>query len=63
MGQGELKKLKYDPIFSLNHTCAMIRDNIKRLSRKTWCTTKRMPQLQINLELYALEHNRRLATP
>lgn len=63
VGQGELKKLKYDPIFSLNHTCAMIRDNIKRLSRKTWCTTKRMPQLQINLELYALEHNRRLATP
>ena len=25
VGQGELKKVKFDPLFSLNHTCAMLR--------------------------------------
>lgn len=44
-GQGELKKKHFDPIFSLNHTCAMLRANINRLIRKTWCTTKRPDQL------------------
>jgi len=39
-GQGELKKLRYDPLFSLNHTAAMFRANINRLFRRTWCTTK-----------------------
>lgn len=61
-GQGELKKLKFDPIFSLNHTCAMLRANINRLFRKTWCTTKRPDQLAGHIALYALSHNRRLST-
>jgi hypothetical protein len=61
-GQGELKKLKWDPIFSLNHTCAMLRAHINRLFRKTWCTTKKIDQLEGHIALYALEHNRRLAT-
>ena len=61
-GQGELKKLKFDPIFSLNHTCAMLRAHINRLFRKTWCTTKKPDQLAGHIALYALEHNRRLAT-
>ena len=41
-GQGELKKVGYDPLFSLNHTFAMLRANINRLIRKTWCTTKKI---------------------
>lgn len=41
VGQGELKKIGFDPLFSLNHTCAMLRANINRLFRKTWCTTKK----------------------
>lgn len=61
-GQGELKKKTFDPIFSLNHTCAMYRANINRLIRKTWCTTKRPDQLAGHLALYALSHNRRLRT-
>lgn len=61
-GQGELKKLKWDPIFSLNHTCAMLRANINRLIRKTWCTTKRIDQLEGHIAIYALKHNRRLTT-
>ena len=39
-GQGELKKIGYDPLFTINHTFAMLRANINRLFRKTWCTTK-----------------------
>ena len=39
-GQGELKKAGKDPLFCINHTFAMLRANINRLIRKTWCTTK-----------------------
>ena len=40
-GQGELKKVGHDPLFSINHTFAMCRGNINRLIRKTCCTTKK----------------------
>lgn len=59
-GQGELKKVKYDPLFSLNHTCAMFRANVNRLIRKTWCTTKKMERLKDHLYIYANYHNREL---
>lgn len=60
VGQGELKSGGFDPLFSLNHSCAMIRDNLKRLSRRTWCTTKRPDRLQALLELYRVAHNCRI---
>lgn len=59
-GQGELKKLKFDPLFSLNHTCAMLRAHINRLFRRTWCTTKRIERLRDHIYIYAMAHNRRL---
>lgn len=59
-GQGELKKIGFDPLFSLNHTCAMLRANVNRLFRKTWCTTKRIEFLYAHLVLYADYHNRYL---
>ncbi|HEY8279241.1 MAG TPA: transposase, partial [Bdellovibrionota bacterium] len=59
-GQGELKKVKFDPLFSLNHTCAMFRANVNRLFRKTWCTTKRIDRLRAHLMIYAHYHNRHL---
>ncbi len=59
-GQGELKKTRFDPLFSLNHTCAMFRANINRLFRKTWCTTKRSDRLYAHLALYAQFHNESL---
>ena len=62
VGQGELKKLKFDPIFSLNHSCAMLRAHINRLFRKTWCTTKKPDQLAAHIALYVLSHNQRLET-
>lgn len=61
-GQGELKKIKFDPLFSLNHTCAMLRANVNRLIRKTWNTTKRQDRLRAHLFLYAEFHNRVLIT-
>lgn len=57
VGQGELKKLKKDPLFSINHTCAMFRANINRLIRKTWCTTKDPDMLQKHIEIFIYYFN------
>ncbi|MFA6237475.1 MAG: hypothetical protein WC635_09135 [Bacteriovorax sp.] len=57
VGQGELKKLRRDPLFILNHTCAMLRANINRLIRKTWCTTKDPKRLEDHLTIYMAFHN------
>jgi len=57
VGQGELKKLYRDPLFSINHTCAMFRANINRLIRKTWCTTKDPKMLQKHLEIFIYYYN------
>jgi hypothetical protein len=57
VGQGELKKIGFDPLFSLNHTAAMLRANINRLARKTWCTTKKPENLLAHLWLYLRFHN------
>ena len=59
-GQGELKKTGFDPLFSLNHTFAMLRDNINRLVRKTWCTTKDIERLKDHIEIYVYYHNKKL---
>jgi len=56
-GQGELKKIRFDPLFSLNHTCAMTRANMNRLFRKTWCTTKVPARLTDHFAIYAVYHN------
>jgi hypothetical protein len=60
VGQGELKKIGFDPLFSLNHTAAMFRANVNRLFRRTWCTTKRVDRLRDHLSLYMAWHNREL---
>lgn len=56
-GQGELKKLHYDPLFALNHSFAMMRANINRLFRRTWCTTKDPQMLKNHLDIYISFHN------
>jgi transposase-like protein len=58
VGQGELKRGGFDPLFTLNHTAAMVRDNLKTMSRRTWCTVKRLDRLQDLLALYIHFHNR-----
>ena len=62
-GQGELKRLRLDPLFALNHTCAMLRANMNRLFRKTWCTTKNRQGLIDHLSLYVSFHNQVLTPP
>ena len=56
-GQGEMKKGGRDPLFWFNHTAAMVRDNVKRLTRRTWCSTKRYQRLNDHLAIYATFHN------
>jgi len=59
-GQGELKKIGFDPLFSLNHTYAMMRANINRLFRRTWNTTKDPRKLRDHIDLYVWYHNSEL---
>lgn len=59
-GFGELKRIGFDPLFSLNHACAMLRANLNRLARRTWCTSKTKMGLLLHLELYQQFHNSRL---
>lgn len=56
-GQGELKKLKYDPLHSINHNAAMLRDGVSRLVRKTWCVTQKPERLLYHLNIYIKFHN------
>ena len=56
-GQGELKKVGFDPIFSINHTFATLRYRTSRLIRKTWCNTKKKERLNLHLALIILHHN------
>ena len=60
VGQGELKAVSFDPIFSFNHTAAMLRANINRLFRRTWNTTKKPVCLGYHLAIYIFYHNLRL---
>ena len=61
-GQGELKRVWRDPLFYINHTFAMLRANINRLVRKTWCTTKKVSRLIDHLMVYVWMHNMKLTT-
>lgn len=56
-GQGELKKVKFDPLFVVNHTCASLRYGVNRLIRKTWCTTKDPKRLKDHLDIFMHYHN------
>jgi transposase-like protein len=56
-GQGELKKVQFDPLFIVNHTCALLRANINRLIRKTWCTTKDPRRLKDHLDIFIYFYN------
>ena len=60
VGQGELKKVHFDPLFIINHTCAILRANVNRLIRKTWCTTKDPKKLKDHLDVFIYFYNQRL---
>lgn len=52
VGQGELKKIGFDPLFSINHTFATARAKVNRLNRRTWCTTKSPARLADHLDIF-----------
>lgn len=57
VGQGELKRGGFDPLFTLNQTAAMLRANMNRLFRRSWNTTKKPERLMEHLILYSYFHN------
>lgn len=57
-GLGELKVGVKDPLFSINHTFAMMRAHMNRLFRRSWNTTKKIENLQFHLEIYSYYHNK-----
>lgn len=60
IGQGELKVGGFDPLFQVNHTFAKLRDLIKPLTKKSWCTVKCKRALIEHLNIYVSYHNRQL---
>lgn len=57
VGQGELKCGGFDPLFSINHTLAIMRARASRLLKKSWNTTKKPERLSQHLALVVLHHN------
>lgn len=47
-----IHKREFDPLFAVNHKCALLRRRINRLARRTWCTTKKPENLQLHLDLF-----------
>ncbi len=52
------EKKVYDPIFALNQRMAKFRDHIKRLTRRSWCTTKIKENLEKHIYLYIADNNK-----
>ena len=55
------RKRVFDPLFIVNQRCAMLRSDIRRLTRRSWCTTKKIENLQCVLKLYQTFNNQYLA--
>lgn len=55
------RKRIFDPLFVVNHRCAMLRSDIKRLTRRSWCTTKKVENLNSILQLYQIYNNLNLS--
>lgn len=49
-------KKVFDPLFPINQKCAKLRADIRRLTRRSWCTTKKPENLAKILELYQLQN-------
>lgn len=57
----ELKHKKvFDPMFALNQRCAKLRANIRRLTRRSWCTTKRVDHLYYHLKFFQNQNNQEI---
>ena len=54
---GKLPRTAYNPLFRINLTEAMLRDNCGRLRRRTWLCSKKARYLRLQLELFAAYRN------
>jgi hypothetical protein len=52
------RKNKNDALFTLNYTAAKLRNDLSRLGRKNWVTTKKISRLQAHLNLYLAWNHR-----
>ncbi len=53
----KLEKAIFDPLFATNQRMAKFRDHIKRLTRRSWCTTKIKENLEKHIYLYIADNN------
>jgi transposase-like protein len=54
---GTLVRDTHNPLFPINTTLAMTRDNCGRLRRKSWLVTKKAERLQHHLQLFTVYRN------
>lgn len=57
MNYTSLEKRVFYPIFAVNQRMAKFRDHIKRLARRSWCTTKTRNNLEKHSYLYIADNN------
>lgn len=50
----KLHKKRFDPLFAINHKCALLRDRTKKLARRNWCTPKKVENLQLHLDIFVM---------
>ena len=53
----KVTKKVFDPLFALNQRCAKIRSDVRRMTRRSWCTTKKIENLKKHLLLYQVYNN------
>lgn len=53
----KVTKKVFDPLFALNQRCAKIRSDVRRMTRRSWCTTKKTENLKKHLSLYQIYNN------
>ena len=53
----KVTKKVFDPMFALNQRCAKIRSDVRRMTRRSWCTTKNIENLKKHLSLYQIYNN------
>lgn len=53
----KVTKKVFDPLFALNQRCAKIRSDVRRMTRRSWCTTKKIENLKKHLLLYQIYNN------
>ena len=54
---GRLPRTRFNPLFSINLTDAMLRDNNGRMRRRSWLVSKRRRMLRLQLELFTAYRN------